>query len=73
MEFRIREYGRTELALAYCPDIAPESAWKKLKRWIDHYPGLCERLRREGYDPRRRSFTPRQVGIIVECLGEPYE
>ena len=72
MDFKIREYGRTELALAYCPDIAPESAWKKFKRWMNMYPGLNEMLRQQGYNPRTRSFTPRQVAIIVECLGEPY-
>ena len=73
MEFKIKEYGRTELALAYSPDIAPESAWKKFKRWVDRYPGLNDRLREQGYNPRSSSFTPRQVAIIVECLGEPYE
>ncbi len=71
MEFKIREYGRTELALAYCPDIAPESAWKKFKRWMELYPGLMDGLRAIGYSPRTRSFTPRQVRLIVECLGSP--
>lgn len=71
MEFKIREYGRTELAQAYCPDIAPESAWKKFKRWLDHYPGLNGQLRQMGYSPHSRSFTPGQVRLIVECLGAP--
>ena len=71
MDFKVREYGRTELALAYCPDIAPESAWKKFKRWLNLYPGLMDGLRAIGYSSHTRSFTPRQVRLIVECLGSP--
>lgn len=69
--FKVREYGRMELAQLYCPDIAPESAWKKLKKWIDLNPGLADRLRAVGYDSHTRSFTPAQVRLIVEAIGEP--
>lgn len=69
--FKVREYGRMELAQAYCPDIAPESAWKKLKKWIDLNPGLADRLRALGYDSHTRSFTPAQVQTIVDAIGEP--
>lgn len=70
---QLNQYGRTELTLTCCPNIAPDSAWKKLRRWIGHNPRLGEHFRREGNAPRCRSFTPRQVGIIVECIGKPYE
>lgn len=70
-EFRIKEYGRTELAMMYCPGIAPESAWRKLKRWMQLSPGLLDRLRDTGYDGCSRSFTPAQVRLIVDALGEP--
>ena len=69
--FRIKEYGRTELAQLYSPDILPESAWKKLKYWISHKPGLPERLSELGYDGSTRSFTPAQVQAIVDGIGEP--
>lgn len=69
--FRIQEYGRTELAQMYCPDIAPESAWKKLKSWIALHPGLPERLQSLGYNGRTRCFTPAQVEAIVSAIGEP--
>ena len=69
--FVIRKYGRTELAQLYSPDIQPESAWVKLKQWIDLNPGLADRLRALGYDSHLRSFTPAQVRAIVEALGEP--
>lgn len=69
--FEAREYGRQELAQLYSPDILPESAWKKLKRWIEHYPGLTERLSAIGYNGNSHTFTPAQVRLIVEALGEP--
>lgn len=69
--FRIREYGRTELAQAYCPGITPDAAWRKLRHWISLFPGLDRRLATIGYTPRCRSFTPAQVQMIVEALGEP--
>lgn len=69
--FEIREYGRMELAAQYCRSIMPESAWKKFRRWMHLYPGLMERLRAIGYSERSRSFTPAQVRLIVEALGEP--
>lgn len=70
-EFRIRQYGRTELAMLYSPDIAPESAWKKLRKWIDHFPGLRKMLSELGYTGQERSFTPSQVAAIVSAIGEP--
>ena len=69
--FTIRQYGRTELAQVYSPDITPESAWKKLRLWIGHYPGLTQRLQSLGYQADQRIFTPAQVRAIVEAIGEP--
>ena len=70
--FKIHEYGRTELAQLYCPGIMPESAWKKLKKWMAHSPGLLTRLHALGYDHvHTRSFTPAMVRLIVDALGEP--
>lgn len=71
MEFRIKSYGRTELALLYCPTVTPDSAYRKLRAWIKLYPHLSERLEQLGSNPRCRSYTPAQVRAIVEALGEP--
>lgn len=68
---RIREYGRMELAQIYSPDIQPESAWRKLRKWITINRQLSERLQSLGYDGSSRSFTPAQVKAIVELIGEP--
>ncbi len=69
--FRLRAYGRTELAQAYNPHLSPGAAWQKLSMWIHLYPELTERLKAIGYSPHQRVFTPRQVAMIVEALGEP--
>jgi len=69
--FHLRAYGRTELAQAYNPYLSPGAAWQKLSLWIHLYPDLTERLKAIGYSPHQRVFTPRQVAMIVEALGEP--
>ena len=69
-DFRIRSYGRTELAQLYNPCLTPKAAYRKLVGWIDHYPGLAVRLAELGKLPGSRSYTPAQVREIVEALGE---
>lgn len=69
--FQIRSYGIGELALLYCPDITVGAARRKLMRWIAIHPSLPEALYASGFNGRVRSFTPAQVHLIVEALGEP--
>lgn len=69
--FRIRAYGRTELALLYNPHLSAGRAYLKLKEWIAHVPGLQGRLSANGYDGTCRTWTPAQVALIVDALGEP--
>lgn len=69
--FRIRQYGRTELALLYSPMLTPSAAWRKLKSWINLNHQLSVRLTSLGYDGHNRSFTPLQVSAIIDYLGEP--
>ena len=69
-DFRIRSYGRTELAQLYNPCLTPKAAYRKLVGWIDHYPGLAVRLAELGKLPGSRSYTPAQVREIVEALGD---
>ncbi len=68
--FHLRSYGRTELALEYNPHLSPGAAWRKMAAWLARVPGLMERLATYG-DIRSRTFTPSQVRLIVEALGEP--
>ena len=67
----MKEYGRTELAQRYCPQLTPDAAWRKLKRWINLNTELTAQLRELGYTPSQRSFTPKMVSCIFYYLGEP--
>jgi hypothetical protein len=68
---KIRTYGKGELAQLYCPNITTAAARKKLMQWIHLYPNLMDELHRTGFSDATRSFTPAQVRLIVEALGEP--
>ena len=67
----IRTYGKGELAQLYCPHITTAAARKKLMQWINLYPNLMDALHQTGFSDTTRSFTPAQVRLIVEALGEP--
>lgn len=69
--FPVRCYGKGELAAAYNPEIAPHSALNKLAGWIKRNRKLYEALLETGYSDRQQSFTPKQVRLIFEYLGEP--
>ena len=68
---KIRTFGKGELAQLYCPNITTAAARKKLMQWINLYPNLMDDLHRAGFSASSRSFTPAQVRLIVEALGEP--
>ena len=67
---KIKAYGKGELAQLYCPNITVASARKKLMQWIGYYPHLMENLQAIGFSNASRSFTPAQVNLIVDSLGE---
>lgn len=69
--FQIKAYGKGELAQLYCPHITTSAARKKLMLWINCYPNLMDGLRSIGYSEISRTFTPAQVRLIVDALGEP--
>ncbi|MBP1613188.1 MAG: hypothetical protein H6Q13_636 [Bacteroidetes bacterium] len=69
--FRIQSYGKSELAAFYLPNITRKSAADTLKRWISKIPGLNNALQQAGLLPADRRYTPLQVQLIVNALGEP--
>ena len=69
--FEYRSYGKGELALLYTPHVTQGAARRKLMYWISLQPCLMQALHEAGFDDRCRSFTPAQVKLIVEALGEP--
>ena len=68
---KIKSYGKGELAQLYCPNITTAAARKKLMLWINLYPNLMDALHQSGFSDSTRSFTPAQVKLIVDALGEP--
>lgn len=70
--FKIRTYGRTELAQLYCPGFCPQAAFRKLNQWIDFHPTLWSELHALVPSDKVRTYTPAQVQLIYNALGEPY-
>ncbi len=67
----IRCISKKELALLYFPHSSPDTARRRLMRWIRKCQPLVEALRREHYDSHSHMFTKRQVQIIIYYLDEP--
>ena len=66
-----RTWGHTELARLYFPGIQPKSASAQLARWIRLDEDLFVELTKAGYKKGQRMYSPRQVAILVDHLGEP--
>ncbi len=66
-----RVWGHMELALRYFPGILPKSASSQLTQWIKRDEELLTDLLKAGYRKGQRMYTPRQVDILADHLGEP--
>ena len=65
-EFKIRAYGKCELAMMYFPENSKHTALKKLRFWLSVNERLKHLVSRE-----KNHYTPKQVKLIVDELGEP--
>ena len=65
-EFKIRAYGKSELAMLYFPGDSKESALRKFRFWLK----VNKRLRKF-ITPKRKYYSPKQVRVIIDELGEP--
>lgn len=61
-----------KLALMYSPHLSRKSALRLLNQYIHRADGLLEALERTGYSHSARHFTPFQLALVLEYLGEPY-
>lgn len=71
-EFVIRTYLKSELASLYHPYMSAESAMRKMRRWINYNPELKAQMEALSTSRTDHQYTPRQVGLLVKYLGEPY-
>ena len=69
--FHVRTYTKEELAMLYNPTFCITNALNTLSAWIRMNKPLSEELKAVGYNRYRRSFTPREVSLLVKYLGEP--
>lgn len=70
--FKIRSYSKKELALEYFPTAStPHAAVNHLMSWIKRCAELYDLLNNIGYQKNAKFFTPREVKLIIEYLGEP--
>ena len=69
--FTIRAYTKSELAQLYAPYVCSRAACKKLLTWIKRNTELHDALLRSGLTPHSKEYTPYQVRLIVDALGEP--
>ena len=65
--FEIKFYGKSELAMMYFPGDSKENALYKFRIELKLNPRLRHLVAKNIH-----RFTPRQVKIIVDELGEPY-
>ncbi len=71
-EFAIRSYTKAELARKYFPEARSTSvATHHLMRWINRCPELMEQLHGLHYVTTQRLFSPLEVKLIIQYLGEP--
>lgn len=70
--FEIRSYGKSELAMRYFPKAqTPAGALSNLNFWIRRCTDLCTALRACGMARKAKSYTPKEVALIIYYLGEP--
>lgn len=63
--------SKTALAKYYFPASSPHVAVNHLMAWVNRCVPLSAALRETGYSKLAKSFTPRQIALIVQHLGEP--
>ena len=67
----VRSMSKSELAMAYAPNLTTQGAVNRLMDWIRHNPELTEALLRTGYRKSQKLLTSLQVRIVFSYLGEP--
>lgn len=71
-DFKVRSYGKSELAMLYFPNSqTPRGALSNLNYWIRRCDGLRDALHDCGMSGCSKTFTPKEVALIVRYLGEP--
>ena len=70
---KIRAYQKGQLAQMYYPWCGYRPALRRFANDLKRARTLHDDLRSTGWHPANRIFTPMQVQLIFEALGEPGE
>lgn len=70
-EFKVKAYGKADLAMLYNPQMCAREALRTLTRWMVRNEELYRELIAIGYKKSCKILTPKEVGIIINYLGEP--
>ena len=71
-EFKVRAYGKSELAWLYFPTAnSAHTAVNHLMAWVRRNPDLVNGLHKLSYRKSAKYFTPKEVALIIDYLGEP--
>ena len=71
MNFELRSYGKSELAMLYFPSSIPSIALKRLNRWINNITELKADLEACHIGKNAKFWSRHQVYLITYYLGEP--
>lgn len=63
--------GVSEFAQLYFPGHTPVVAYKRMWEWIQISPGLKAKLQAAGWAKFQKLYTPKQVAVLIDHLGEP--
>ena len=58
-------------AMRYYPDLGYKAALRRFRKEIADNKDLLRALQKTGYKGNQRYFSPRQVQMIEQYLGEP--
>lgn len=78
MEHKVKDWvseyplNKGSLAMMYAPNVCRKSALRLLNAYIHRAKGLLEALEETGYSHHARHFTPRQLELVLQYLGEPF-
>ena len=71
-EFKVRAYGKSELAWLYFPTAnSAHTAVNHLMAWVRRNPDRVNGLHKLGYRKSTKFFTPKEIALIIDYLGEP--
>ena len=71
-EFKVRAYGKSELAWLYFPTAnSAHTAVNHLMAWVRRNPDLVNGLHKLVYRKSAKFFTPKEIALIIDYLGEP--